>query len=161
MKPKEVIIISAMTESRVIGNEDASGMPWSVPEEYQRYVDTVRGHTVIMGYRSFMINGKYLDDVELIVLSRKHTIPGVKVCRNLEEAIKDARHKKVFIAGGGQIYAEALGLADKMLLSTIKGDFTGSVYFPEFNRANWLQTDLEDHEAYIYRVYEKKLNKSV
>ena len=63
---KEIILISAMTEDRVIGNEDASGMPWSLPEEYQRYVNTVMGHTVIMGYSSFMINEvKYTTAINL------------------------------------------------------------------------------------------------
>ena len=151
-------MIAAMSETRVIGNGDA--MPWSVPEEYQRYVDTVRGHTVIMGYSSFMINGKYLEGVELIVLSRNHEIPGVKVCTNLKQAIAEAKSEQIYIAGGGQVYAEALTYANRLLLSTIKGDYTGSVYFPDLDENEWRLSCEEELPNYIYRIYNRAIPKA-
>jgi dihydrofolate reductase len=160
MKNKEIIMIAAMSETRVIGNEAGDAMPWSVPEEYQRYVDTVSGHTVIMGYSSFMINGKYLEGVELIVLSRSHEISGVKVCTSLNQAIAEAKHSKIFIAGGGQVYKHALDHADQILLSTIKGAYSGSVYFPELDKAKWILDKEEELANYIFRVYRRVRLKS-
>jgi dihydrofolate reductase len=48
-----MIIISAMTEDRIIGV--GRGMSWNVPAEYSRYPDFVKGNTVIVGRKSYEI----------------------------------------------------------------------------------------------------------
>ena len=142
-----------MTEDKIIGNESASGMPWNVPEEYQHYLDSIQGGTVIMGWTTYGIFGKDVKGVQPIVLSRSRKVNDVTCCVSLEEAIKKAQNDKIFVAGGGQIYTLALPKATKMMLSTIKGTYTGSVYFPSFSKSVWKLSKEDDRGSYIYREW--------
>ena len=152
-----MIIISAMSRDRVIGSGD--GMPWNVPEEYQKFLRFVEGQTVIMGRRSYEIFGDDLTTTHNIVVSRSiKEMPGAVVCSSVEEAVATARSygKTVFSAGGGSIYAQTLPLADAMYLSYIKGHFEGDTYFPAFDEAEWDVVKREDHPAFEFVVYERR-----
>ncbi len=151
-----IIIISAMSNDRIIGSGD--GMPWSIPEEYAQFLRFVEGQSVIMGSRSFEIFGKDLVTTRNFVVSRKlQSVEDGEVCRSLEDALTAALAypEDVFIAGGGSIYSQSLGHADKMYLSFIKGVFEGDTWFPVFQEDNWHITLEEDHPDFEFVVYEK------
>jgi len=155
----QLILISAMSSDRIIGTPD--GMPWSVPEEYQQYLSFVRGNPIIMGRRSFEIFGPDLPGESLFVVSRSlQTITGARVCSSLDQAIEEAKavaeHGKIFIAGGGSIYEKALPLANAMYLSTIKGSYEGTVYFPEFSDENWNVEEEREEARFTFRRYVRK-----
>ncbi|MEP3478089.1 MAG: dihydrofolate reductase [Fuerstiella sp.] len=152
--PSEVIVIGAMSETRAIGQGD--GMPWDVPEEYQHFVDAVENQCVIIGRRSFDIFGADFE-AHTFVISRNAKIDNVTVCASLDEAIGLARrHKKtIFIAGGKSIYELAIPVADRMLLSTIKGHHEGDVLFPKFNERQWRIDSEQDFDRYVLRDYRK------
>ena len=151
-----MIIISAMSKDRIIGKGD--GMPWNVPEEYQQYLNFVGGNTVILGRKSYEIFGADLPDgTTVIVISRTADYQGVTVVPSLAEALTRAEDegKTVFVAGGGSVYAQALPLADEMYLSTIKGDFEGDAYFPEFEAADWMITEERVEPEFVFRRYRR------
>lgn len=153
MRTPKVTIISAMGENRVIGAGD--GMPWSVPEEYQHFLNTVAGQTVIFGRKSYEIFGADLDNAKVIIVTRQGSLPGALTASSLEEALRLAAtdENETFVAGGASIYEQAIPLADRMLLSTIHGDFAGDAYFPEFDRSEWSVEGLEEHERYTLREW--------
>ena len=145
-----------MSENRVIGS--GAGMPWSVPDEYQQYLNFVTSQTVIMGRKSYEIFGADLPaTTTAIVVSRNASIAGVTVVHSFENAIAAAGStgKATFVAGGGMIYAEAVPIADEMYLSTIKGQFEGDTYFPEFDVAEWEVTEEHDAAEFIFRKYQR------
>ncbi|QDT69675.1 Dihydrofolate reductase [Planctomycetes bacterium MalM25] len=148
-----MIIISAMSDRRVIGAGE--GMPWSVPEEYQRYLDTVASSTVIFGRRSYEIFGADLDKSELIVVTRRPAIEGVRTAASLDEALRLAELSpgETFVAGGASLYEQAIALADRMFLSTIRGDYEGDAYFPDFDHSDWRVKRSEEHERYVFREW--------
>ena len=148
--PDQVVIISAMSASGAIGLGE--GMPWNVPEEYQHFVDSVRNQAVIIGRRSYEIFGADFE-ADTFVVSRSVKLKGVTVCSGIDDAILQASQlgKTVFIAGGRSIYSFGMPLANRMLLSTIKGSYEGDVYFPEFGRNQWKVTMEEDRGAYVLR----------
>ncbi len=151
-----MIIISAMSENRVIGS--GHGMPWSVPDEYQQYLNFVSGNTVVMGRKTYEIFGADLpQDTTAIVISRSATIDGIRVVSSLEKALNfaDEIGKPVFVAGGGSIYVQAIPLADEMYLSTIKGHFEGDTYFPEFDEQDWEVIDEQDHSDFVFRNFRR------
>ena len=150
----EVIIIGAMSESGAIGQGD--GMPWSVPEEYQHFVDSVHHQVVVMGRRSYEIFGADFE-ADTFVISRSAKFDGVSVCSSIDSAMQKARklNKTIFISGGRSIYTLGIPLATRMLLSTIKGDYEGDVYFPEFEKDNWILEDEEDRSTYILRDWHR------
>ena len=151
-----MIIISAMSKDRIIGK--GAGMPWNVPDEYQQYLNFVSGNTVILGRKSYEIFGADLPaGTSVIVISRTADFDGVTVVPSLAAALAqaEAEGKTVFVAGGGSVYAEALPLADEMYLSTIKGDFEGDAYFPDFDAADWVITDERDEPEFVFRKYRR------
>ena len=152
-----MIIISAMSADRVIGSGD--GMPWSVPKEYAQYLRFVTGQTVIMGRVSFEIFDADLPPgTKSIVISRNDQIPCDHVVRSLDDALAIAAQtgRTVFVAGGSSIYAEAIPRASEMFLSTIKGDFTGDTYFPEFDPTNWRIEEERNEPDFVFRRYVRR-----
>lgn len=152
--PDEIIIVSAMSESRAIGKGE--GMPWNVPEEYQHFVDSVHCQSVVMGRRSYDIFGADFE-ADTFVISRSAKIEGVTVCSSIDDAMQRARqlNKAIFISGGRSIYALGIPLATRMLLSTIKGDYEGDVQFPEFDENEWNVANEEDRGAYVLRDWRR------
>ena len=52
---------------------------------------------------------------------------------------------EVFVIGGAQLYRDAMPHATRLYLTEIEADFAGDVYFPEFERAEWMETAREAH----------------
>ena len=152
--PNEIIIISAMSETRAIGKGE--GMPWNVPEEYQHFVASVHQQAVIMGRRSYEIFGADFE-ADTFVISRSAEIEGVTVCSSIEDAMERAGRlkKAIFISGGRSIYALGIPLATRMLLSTIKGDYTGDTDFPDFDENEWALAHEEDRGSYVLRDWRR------
>lgn len=154
---KPLTLIAAMAPNRVIGS--GAGMPWNVPEEYAQFRNLIAGQTVIMGRRSWEIFGADLTSSHNIIVSRtaKH-IEGATVIDGVEPAIEAARGfgKTVFSAGGAQIYRQTLPYAGRLYLSTIKGQFEGDAYFPDFDESAWSLTREEDHPGFVFRVWERR-----
>lgn len=152
-----IIIISAIGEGRVIGSE--KGLPWHIPEEYNQFLDHVRGNTIIMGRVSWEIFGADLPDTRFIVVSgQMPKKEGAIVVRSMEEAVREAQKypEPVFIAGGSGIYKEGLNYADKMYLSFIKGKYDGDRFFPEFDQSEWLEYKSVDQERFVYKEFIRK-----
>lgn len=133
-------------------------MPWNVPDEYEQYLNFVTGNVVVMGRRTYEIFGKDLSaETSRVVITRSQSIDGAVVAHSLVDGIKAARNLggTVFIAGGGSIYQQAVPLVDEMYLSTIKGDFDGDTFFPEFSRDQWTVIEERDEPAYVFRKYRR------
>jgi dihydrofolate reductase len=50
---------------------------------------------------------------------------------------------EIFIIGGGDIYAQALPLAQRMVLTEVKRDFDADVFFPAFDKTQWQEISRE------------------
>ncbi len=129
-----VSIIAAISQNLVLGNKNK--LLWHIPEDFARFKKITTGHPVIMGRKTFESIGKPLPDRTNIIIThdQNYTVEGCLIVYSLEEAIKSAKGKKIFIIGGGQIYKQAIILADKLYLTVIKKDFTGDTYFPDYSR---------------------------
>lgn len=150
-------LIAAMAQNRVIGVGD--GMPWNVPDEYEHYLRTIAGQTVVMGRRSFEIFGADLTSRHTIVVSRRvQTLPDAVVCSSLGEALDkaDSHGADVFINGGASIYEQALPRVEEMYLSIIKGAYSGDAFFPAFTEAEWEVVERHEHDAYEFRRYRRR-----
>lgn len=153
--PLPIILIGAMTKNRVIGKGDQ--MPWDIPEEYQTFVDSIRGQTVIIGRKSYEQFGPDLTSDHTIVVSRSDLDIDPPVAHGMGSALQQAKQygKTIFVAGGAQIYELALPLADWMFLSEIKGEYAGDRYFPQWDLREWEVAHQEDHERFIYRQWRR------
>lgn len=65
----------------------------------------------------------------------------------------------VFIAGGEQLYREALPLADKLYITQVDIEVQGDTFFPEFSEKDFVKVSEEEMEGeicYKYITYERR-----
>ncbi len=151
-------IIAAMTKDRVIGRDN--DMPWKIKTESAHFFRTTQKGTLVMGRKTFeSIGSKPLPHRPHVVVSRTlEPIVGVDVCPSLEQALTQAATygREVFVMGGGQIYDQALPLADRMILSYVKGDYRGDTHFPDFDESDWDVVHEDDHPEFRCVEYHRK-----
>jgi len=156
MSRPEITIVVAMTRERVIGRKGR--LPWHIPEDLRLFRELTTGQTVIMGRETFASIGRPLPDRRNIVVTRTlPAIAGVEVCRSFAEALNKgaADGKKIFVIGGRALYRQALPIADAMVVSWVREDFTGDTFFPGFDPESWPVEKVEEHAAFT-RVWYKK-----
>jgi len=158
----KIIIIAAIARNGVIGRSNGE-MPWHVKEEFQHFKKTTIGSAVIMGRKTFETLGKPLKGRENIIITRnkdfKIDFYETKLVYSLNEAIsycKSKGYEKTFIIGGGEIYKQALQLADEMILSFMKFEAEGEVNFPKIKNDIWKLVSSEDREQFEIRMYVRK-----
>lgn len=142
-------LIVAAAENGVIGKDGK--MPWRLPAESAYFRNTTLGHPVITGRKNFEAMGRPLPDRLNVVITRQadYKVPaGVIVVSSLNEALdlpKIKAEPEVFIIGGGQIYDEAMPLADKLYLTTVHATIDGDTSF-RYNPTDW-QLEWSEHHA--------------
>lgn len=116
--------------------------------------ETTMGHAVIMGRVTFESLPGPLEGRRLIVLTKSpRSFPGVETAHSIPEALEiagaDLGETESFIAGGGQVYAEALaqGVVDRMRLTLVDVHVEADTFFPEFERSKWIELQNEPHQA--------------
>nr|WP_235857443.1 dihydrofolate reductase [Paenibacillus albiflavus] len=158
-----ISIIVAISINRVIGMDEV--IPWKIRGEQKRFKDLTLGNSIIMGRKTYESIGKPLPNRKTIIITRNQEliIDNCKTVRSLEEAyrlLKD--EEEVFIAGGGEVYKEALPHADKIYLTVIDQHIEGNIFFPEFNEDDFNITYQEKVQAeipYTYFTFERKTYK--
>lgn len=143
-----ISVIVAVAQNGVIGGGNT--LLWHISEDLRRFKSITMGHPVIMGRRTFESVGRPLPGRTNVVVSRRedYTPEGVTVVRSLEEAFAlFPQEEEIFVTGGGQIYAQAMPLADKLYLTTVEEDYDGDTRFPDWNRDEWRQVSCERHDC--------------
>jgi dihydrofolate reductase len=62
---------------------------------------------------------------------------------------------EVFVVGGGQVYAEALPLADRLALTFVDAEPVGDTRFPEVDWSQWRETGRLPGEGWTRVMYER------
>jgi dihydrofolate reductase len=158
---QDIIIIAAMAENRVIGNNNA--LPWSLKADMTHFKELTLGWPCIMGRKTWeSLPRRPLPKRPNIVISRTmsaETTSGAAVFSSLQEAIQQyAEYEKIFICGGATIYREALPLANKIELTVIHRQYEGDAFFPEIDPALWTKNGAIGFDEYSFVSY-KKLHK--
>lgn len=133
-----LVLVAAMARGRVIGR--GGDMPWHLPADLAHFKALTLGHPVLMGRRTFESIGRALPGRTNIVISRTQPqLPaGVRLAASLSEAVHQAdAAESLMVIGGGQIYAEALPLAERLELTLIDAAIDGDTWFPEFDVSDW------------------------
>ena len=132
----KISIIAAMDEKMGIGKNGQ--IPWHIPEDLQRVKKLTTGHTIIMGRKTFESIGRPLPGRKNIIITHNlsYNSMGCQIATSLNEAIELAKasgESEAFIFGGGDIFSQALGLADELYLTIVKGDFGADTFFPDYS----------------------------
>ena len=151
-------LIVAYSKNHVIGNKGM--IPWKITGEQNRFKELTTGNVVVMGRRIFEEIGKPLPNRTTLLVSRtmKYEAKNCTTVLSLDEAIKMAGDRDIYISGGAMLYEEALPLVDKMFITIIEKDIEGDTYFPYFNEADFEKTFEEKHggvDPYTYVTYRR------
>jgi dihydrofolate reductase len=124
--------IAAMSLNRVIGN--GNKIPWHLPEDFKWFKQVTMGQVLVMGRKTFESIGKPLPGRETVVLTRgAWSHAGVRTAANLDQLLRAPEEgRTVFIAGGAEIYRQALPLCCELLLTLVKREVEGDAFFPPF-----------------------------
>lgn len=162
-----VALIAAVAENGVIGAN--GGIPWKIPSDMAFFKRTTMGKPIIMGRKQFETVGKALPGRTNIVVTRQqgYQPDGVLVMDSLDAAIDHAKTiaradgaGEVMVIGGGEIYAQAMPVADKLYISHVALAPEGDTFFPPIDPCVWKVVDEpevpltgRDGAAFSVRVY--------
>lgn len=153
----KLIIIAAVNKKRVIGLNGA--MPWHLSEDLKRFKRLTTGHTVLMGRKTYESIGRPLVNRRNVILTAG-TIPGVETYASLDAALEALQaEEKVFVIGGGTLYAQTLPMADELCLTHVDNETEGDVFFPPYEdlvNDSFTLLSEEKHEGFVFRDYIKK-----
>lgn len=150
-------IIVAHAPNRIIGN--GIHIPWHIKEEFQHFKRTTLGHTIIMGSTTFMSIGKPLPNRKTIVINQDPNFDtmGQELCTDLNEVINKYKDSEevVFICGGASIYRQMLPYVNEMIISVVKKEVEGNIYFPEYENDFEVYEEV-DHDEFIVKYMRRK-----
>jgi dihydrofolate reductase len=142
-----------MNRDRIIGFKNA--LPWRLPADLKRFRQLTRGHSVIMGRKTWDSLGRALPERLNIVITHNSDFSATGAVRadSLEAALALARGPKspngheCFVIGGAEIYRLALPSADALQLTWVEYAGAGDAWFPEWDSTRFHETAREEHPA--------------
>lgn len=137
MSEPRITIIVAVSENGVIGRD--LDMPWKLSTDLKRFKAMTMGKPLIMGRKTFLSVGERpLPGRPHIIVSRNadYRPDGVDVVSSLEDALALGKSKaaelgvdEVFVAGGGEIYRQAMPFADQLSVTHVAVKLNGDTFF--------------------------------
>ena len=136
----DISLIVAASNNNAIGK--ANAMLWHLPEDLKFFKNTTWGMPIIMGRKTFESVGKPLPGrTNIIVTSNKDwRAEGTITTTSIEEACEAARAtgaKEIFITGGGEIYKQTMGIANRIYLTRVNTKIDGDAFFPVMDETIW------------------------
>jgi dihydrofolate reductase len=153
-------LVAAYADNRVIGH--LGGIPWHIPEDFAHFKATTMGGVLVMGRATFDSIGRPLPGRTTIVVTRDRSwsADGVLVAHSLWEALDLAAEQpgEVFVAGGAQLYEQALPLASHQVLTEVHRSPDGDARYPDFDRDEWVETRREPRDGFDWVWWERRVD---
>lgn len=145
-----VVLVAAIARDGTIGKDGS--IPWHFPDDLRFFKRATTGTALVMGRKTHASIGRPLPGRDNIVVTRDPArlaaeSPGVLPAASLAEALSLAARRgaaTVSVAGGAELYALALPLADELLLTYVPHAGGGDTFFPPWDRTEWEETSRED-----------------
>lgn len=160
-----VSMIAAVAENGVIGSD--GGMPWRLSTDMQRFKALTMGKPILMGRRTWQSFPKRpLPGRVNIVVTRDPDFAeeGAVVVHSIDEGVHRAgAADELCVIGGGQIYEQMMGRADRLDITHVLAELEGDTLFPAIDPRIWRLAsqerfpagDRDDHET-RFAVYERR-----
>jgi len=147
--------IAAMAKNRVIGNGNA--IPWHIPDDFKFFKQTTMGGILLMGRKTFESIGHPLPGRVTVVLSRA-SVPVAETenlfwISDISELEKIAPERKIFVAGGAEIYRQFLPHCAELFLTSVDAEPAGDAFFPEFEPFFDAGTEIIRGENFVIKKY--------
>ena len=124
-----------------------------LPQDLQHLRRVTMGCPVIMGRKTWDSLPERFRPLPgrrnvVVTRNRQWRAAGAEAALSIEAAVASvAASPRVFVIGGGEIYREALPLADELVLTEIERDFDGDTHFPPWDRRLFAEVVREAHHA--------------
>ncbi|NPD13950.1 dihydrofolate reductase [Xinfangfangia sp. D13-10-4-6] len=133
-------LIVARSPEGAIGRD--GDIPWHAPEDLAFFKRETLGGAVIMGRRTWeSLPFKPLKNRDNIVVST--TMSGDFIRPSFAQALEHAKalgHSRIYAIGGASIYAAALPLADRLLITEVDVSIKDAdTFFPAFPPEAWIR----------------------
>ncbi|MFA6503245.1 MAG: dihydrofolate reductase [Candidatus Paceibacterota bacterium] len=139
MQKQHLSLIAAIGKNRELGR--SGQLLWRLPEDMRRFKELTTDHPVIMGrktWESLPPRFRPLPARTNIVVTRQagYIAEGATIASSLEDALASAAFatgaEHIFVIGGGELYAAALPLADRLYLTLVAATADADTFFPSY-----------------------------
>ncbi|MEO7523182.1 MAG: dihydrofolate reductase [Ferruginibacter sp.] len=160
-----ISLIVAASENNAIGKDNK--LLWNLPNDLKFFKDTTWAMTIIMGRKTYEAIDKPLPGRTNIVVTKQTgwTAENVWVAKDIDDALKQAATtncKEIFVIGGGEIYRQSMGIADRIYMTRVHANFDADTFFPEMDESKWelkknidFQPDEKHAYAYSFQTWER------
>lgn len=135
----EIVHVVAMDQQRCIGK--GNDLPWHISADLQHFKAITQGGVVVMGRKTLESMGRTLPKRVNWVITRDSnwSFEGTKVAYSIDEALTQAvadvasseKPTSLFIIGGGEIFKQTIGIADRLELTHVELNVQGDAHYPE------------------------------
>lgn len=157
---RRLTLIAAYADNRVIG--DHGRIPWRISEDFAHFKATTMGGTLVMGRATYDSIGRPLPGRTTIAVTRNPdwSADGVLVAHSLDDALALAAEQpgETFVAGGTQIYRQAMPLATHQVITEVHQSPDGDAHYPEFDLGEWVETRREPRDGFEWVWWERRGN---
>jgi dihydrofolate reductase len=166
----DIVLIAAVAENGVIGR--GNGLPWRLKSDMLHFRAVTMGKPVVIGRKTYISIGRPLPGRTTVVVSRDSAFaaPSIVVAPSLDAALEAARGDalrrdadQIFVAGGAEIYRQALPLAARLMITRLHLKAEGDVRFPAIEPQLWRETarseqqpGAEDAAPFAFITYERQ-----
>lgn len=169
----KISIHAAVAQNGVIGRD--GGLPWRLSSDLKRFKAETMGKPVVMGRKTWESFPKRPLPGRLnIVVSRAPSFraEGAETAGSLQDALSLARVRarcmagadEICVIGGGEIYRQALPLADELHVTHVRAEPEGDTVFPPIDPEIWepvssveLPAGERDSHATRHTVYRRRV----
>jgi dihydrofolate reductase len=150
----DIIIVAAVAANGLIGRGNA--LPWRLKSDMAHFRSLTMGKAVVLGRKTYQSIGKPLPGRTTIVISRDRAFsaPGIVTAQGLDAALACARGDAlrrgagaIIIAGGADIYAQALPRATRLVITEVHMPVQGDAQFPVIDRQIWRESARSEQQA--------------
>lgn len=168
----KVSICVAVAENGVIGRD--GDLPWKLSSDLKRFKAETMGKPIVMGRKTWQSFPKRPLPGRLnIVVTRDRAFQadGAEVAGSLDEALALARVRarcmagvdEICVIGGGEIYRQAMPLADELHVTHVAATPDGDTVFPAIDPQTWVAVSSQefpagerDSHATRYTIYRRR-----
>jgi dihydrofolate reductase len=155
-----------MDERRAIGRDNR--VPWRLSSDLRKFRELTMGHHIILGRKTFESIGKPLAGRESIVVTRDrdYRAEGCFIAHSLDDALRLAGERgenEVFVCGGAEIYAQAMGRAGRLYLTLVHTECEADTFFPEWDESAWVEkeshhqpADEKNQHPFTFKLLERR-----
>jgi dihydrofolate reductase len=139
-----VALIAAVARNGVIGSGGA--LPWRLSSDLKHFKAATMGKALVMGRKTFQSIGGPLSGRTIVVVTRDRSFAaeGVTIAADVDEALLRAAAAAraggvdaVMVAGGGEIYAQTIARAARLLITEVDLTPLGDARFPVIDPSHW------------------------